>query len=199
MPPPHLFSTLSREMTKAEKRLWIAAAVIQTTIYLSLSLGDNVVRYLRNNNYLRAFVAVILLLSLVAMAVALKRARPPIQVYGVVLMMLAVYAVVLFYIPRPEEKLHIVQYGAVTGLIFEALRQRFGPGRNLVSVFAVALVLGCALGTLDEGIQYLLPDRVGEFSDALLNWEAAFLAAFSLLQVRWVTDRRQRDQTDETV
>lgn len=162
-----------------ERRFWIAAAVLQAAIFLSLSLGDNVVRFLRGNNLLRSTVLMALVGALVGVGVLLRRARVglPTMVIGAILAL--VYAILLVRIERPEERLHLVQYGSVTALVFAAVRARFLPRRRLGMAFLVAAVLGSALGWLDEGVQYLLPDRVYELRDVLLNVEAAVLAAVS--------------------
>ncbi len=162
-----------------ERRLWIAAAVLQSAILLSLSLGDNVVRFLRGNNLLRVTVLVVLIGALVGVGVLLRRARAgwPTMLVGFALV--AAYVLVLLRIERPEERLHLVQYGAITALVFAAVRARHLPEERLNLALVVAFVVGAALGWLDEGVQYLLPDRYYEFRDAMLNVTAAALASVS--------------------
>ena len=165
--------------TPTERRLWITAAILQSAILLSLSLGDNVVRFLRGNNLLRVSVLIVLLGALAAVAVLLRRARAgwPTLVVGLVLV--ATYGLVLLRIERPEERLHLVQYGAITALVFAAVRARYLPRERLNLALIVAFFVGASLGWLDEGVQYLLPDRFYELRDALLNVIAAALASVS--------------------
>lgn len=164
---------------RSERRLWITAAVLQAAILATLSLGDNVVRFLRSNNLLRVTVLVALVGALVGVGVLLRRARAGAPTVLIGIGLVAVYAVLLVRIDRPEERLHLVEYGAVTALVFAAVRARFLPRRRLGLAFVVALVVGSALGWLDEGVQYLLPDRVYELRDVALNVQAAALAAVS--------------------
>ncbi len=181
--------------TSTERRLWTTAAVLQTAIYLSLSLGDNVVRFLRDNGLLQPVVVIVLLACALAAGRLIQSANMGRRAWIVAGLMVGVYALVLANVHRPEEKLHIVEYGAITGLIFEALRHRNLPGGRLWVPFVVAALAGSVLGLLDEGIQFLLPDRVGEFSDAVLNFGAAVLAATSLLLLHWTSELSQESRS----
>lgn len=163
----------------SERRLWITAAVLQAAILVSLSLGDNVVRFLRGNNLLRLTVGLALAASVITLGVLLKRAAVPPRTILIGAGLVVFYGLALVRIERPEEKLHLVEYGAVTALVFAAVRTRYLPARRLGLALLVAFLIGSALGWLDEGVQYLLPDRVYEIRDVLLNVQAAGMAAAS--------------------
>lgn len=175
---------------RSERRLWITAALLQAAILATLSLGDNVVRFLRGHNLLRVTVLLALAGALVGVGVLLRRARAGLPTIAIGVALAVIYALLLVRIERPEERLHLVEYGAITALVFAAMWARFQPRRRLGLAFIVAVVVGSALGWLDEGVQYLLPDRVYELRDVMLNVEAAVLAASSSWLLFWSTEKR---------
>jgi hypothetical protein len=62
------------------------------------------------------------------------------------------------------ERLHFVEYGFLTLLFYRAWSTRRNLAAVLLPLMAVLIV-----GTLDEGIQWFVPVRVGEWRDVLLN------------------------------
>ena len=91
------------------------------------------------------------------------------------------------------ERFHLVEYGALTWLYYRAWHER-GDLRSLVFPALAAF----AVGIFDETLQWLVPARVGELHDVLLN--AVSIACglvFSLGLAplpggRWMPDRRGR-------
>ena len=61
----------------------------------------------------------------------------------------------------PEERFHFLEYGLL-GLLVHRAGSRGVP-------FLLLLLLTILAGAVDEAIQYLLPDRVGELRDVALN------------------------------
>ncbi len=77
-----------------------------------------------------------------------------------------VYALLLANLGRsPAERLHLAEYGLLSLLVFLALRIDMPRRRAYLWGWAIAAVLG----TIDEGIQWLLPSRVFELKDIGLN------------------------------
>jgi len=62
------------------------------------------------------------------------------------------------------ERLHFVEYGFLALLYHRVWRDRSGAAALLLAFLAVFMV-----GTLDEGVQWFVPIRVGEWRDVLLN------------------------------
>ncbi|MFC1631063.1 VanZ family protein [Candidatus Omnitrophota bacterium] len=71
----------------------------------------------------------------------------------------------------PIEKLHFIEYSLLSVLLFRALSHNL-KGRILY--LWTALISFC-LGWLDEGIQYILPNRVYEIKDVAANIVASIL------------------------
>ncbi|MCZ6508108.1 MAG: VanZ family protein, partial [Acidobacteria bacterium] len=84
----------------------------------------------------------------------------------------------------PEVKLHFVEYGVLGGLFYSALRS---GGARWVALPAVILT-GLA-GWLDEGIQYLLPNRWYDLQDVAINTVAGAIAIVTLVLLDWAQRR----------
>jgi hypothetical protein len=74
----------------------------------------------------------------------------------------------LFSTGQPEvdsvERVHFVEYGLVTLLFYRAWR----PIGDL-SIVVMPVLAGLIVGTLEEWLQWFIPNRVGEARDVLLN------------------------------
>lgn len=70
------------------------------------------------------------------------------------------------------EKIHFVQYGILSCLVFRALRNDIK--NRLIYLWASVIVFG--IGFLDEGIQYIIPNRVYDTHDVVVNGAAGVLA-----------------------
>jgi hypothetical protein len=91
------------------------------------------------------------------------------------------------------ERFHLVEYGALTWLFYRAWNER----GDMTSVVFPALA-AFTVGIFDEGLQWLVPARVGELHDVLLN--AVSIACGLIFSiglapvrlVRWWPDRPGR-------
>ena len=91
----------------------------------------------------------------------------------------------------PAEKLHLLEYGLLSWIIWWAWR----PGPNATSWAATGVwILNAAFGTADELIQHYTPGRVGEVRDVMINWESAALG-LGVLMVMARPWRRKRGST----
>ena len=82
------------------------------------------------------------------------------------LVLCGVYVYLLFYLSRsPAERFHLVEYGLLGFFTFRALRLDLPPGSAYFIAWGIAIVLGMG----DEGIQWVLPNRVFEWKDVGIN------------------------------
>ena len=72
---------------------------------------------------------------------------------------------------QPEEAVHFLEYGVLGVLLYRALR----TGIPDATVFVAAALVGIFVGTVDEIIQWLVPDRYWDYRDILLNGGASVL------------------------
>ena len=80
---------------------------------------------------------------------------------------------VLWWVPRGEERLHFLLFGALGYLGVSAL----GPWRSLAACMLLAVG--------DELLQALLPDRVGDLRDVAMNAGAAGIGFLLAVGARW--------------
>ncbi len=74
---------------------------------------------------------------------------------------------------RPEEAVHLLEYGILCWLIYRAIR----PAEPNAVVLLSAVLLGAIMGTVDEIIQWITPERVWDLRDVVLNAGACALGA----------------------
>lgn len=177
-----------------ERRLWQWAGGLVLAIYASLYSVRPMADWLRQQNLLRF---TILALFLAAAALVLRwclRRSPGRREVGILVLFVGLYLLVLWPIRVPEERFHLIQYGLLAGLVYAALLERQRPGdvmRWSASRAALAVLLAALAGWLDEGIQYLLPNRHFDWRDVGLNLLAGVLAVAALASL---TEARRADR-----
>lgn len=175
---------MTRFCTSRERNLWLAAAGLLVLIYSTLSVVRPITEALRDASLL--IPALILVFgTCVAWGLRGLRRRRPGRIETATLAGIALtYGLLLLWLRTPEEAMHFVEYGAVAVLFYEALAERrrsatrtgTTPWLPVRIPAAGALVLTIAAGWLDEGIQYLLPERYYDLRDVALNAAAGALA-----------------------
>ena len=164
-------------MTAREKSLWLRAAALVVLIYSTLYLVRWPIEFLRERNLLRVGVALIFVLALAWLAAAIRRRRPGRREIAVLALIALPFAWFLWLMGRPEERLHLLEYGLLGGLVYAALLERTGhrqtDGHSVRPValwvpIAAIVITGLA-GWLDEGIQHLLPNRYYDIRDVAYN------------------------------
>lgn len=149
--------------------LWTAA------IYSTLYVARPATEFLRERNLLRLAVwAVIALLGVAVLAWTARR-RLPAASLGVLAAGAVVFVGGVLTVSPAEVKLHFVQYGVLGGLLWGAWHER---GSRWAPLWA--LVVTAAAGWVDEGIQYLLPNRYYDLLDVALNAFAGAIAIGTL-------------------
>ena len=83
-----------------------------------------------------------------------------------------VYAWGLSRLELPIERIHFIEYGLLGLLVFRALRHNIKD----TSLYLWSGIIVFCLGFLDEGIQYVLPNRVYQISDVVVNGAAGILS-----------------------
>lgn len=177
----------SRASRRGTERAAIAAAAWTAIIFAFIPLVRPIQRAL-----LRAVdpgwitVAVLLAVGL-ALAAAIERLRRrprPVRAFDVAwLVAIAALAAWCAWAlrGRPEEAIHLLQFGLLAGLLYRAMR----PAEPDVAILVAAVLLGSLVGTVDEIIQWIVPARFWDLRDVAVNAGACVLAAAAL----WRLDR----------
>ena len=174
-----------------ERVLWLWTLVTVIAIYSTLGVARVGVEYLRERNLLRLTVAAILLAGAAVIAARLVHRRPGPRELAVAFGFAVIYSVAVLRMERAEERLHLLQYGLVAGLIYAALEERRRNGRRPAAPsWLLAIVVTAALGWLDEGIQAVLPSRVYDLRDVAFNAAAGVLAVGAMVSL---AGARRRD------
>ncbi len=87
---------------------------------------------------------------------------------------IVIFSVIFTILPRIEiiaERIHIIEYIILSAIIYHALKKEQGRGQLYFKI----LIIGFFVGLLDEGIQYILPNRFFDSRDILLNAVAVVL------------------------
>lgn len=124
---------------------------------------------------LLAAVFALVLLALLVLAVRRIRDRRALRFGGLALVLVLLWAQATGF-TRPDlaaaiaaqvnvaERFHIVAYGLLAILYYRAFAAAGGLAAAAAAILAAVLV-----GTADEGLQWLVPRRVGELRDVLMN------------------------------
>lgn len=89
---------------------------------------------------------------------------------------------------EPEEAVHLVEYGLLGVLLYRALRHHV----NDAAVLLIGAVIGATVGTVDELVQWLTPERYFDYRDVNLNLGASVLVQAGLWLVAGVDEGRRR-------
>ncbi len=170
-------STPTRLFTsRRERRLWLCALAVVVAIYSTLGLAGSLADVLRERDLLPAAVFVLMLVTVGAIVGSGLKTRPGRREVWVALGLMAVYGMLLVRMGGSmEERTHLFEYGIVSVLIYQALRERSENGRRVPVPALLALVATSLLGWIDEGIQAVLPDRSYDNFDVLSNVVAAVI------------------------
>lgn len=90
------------------------------------------------------------------------------------------YGLLVYWADFPTSRMHALLYGVLALLVIEALRGAMAYPR--LHLATLALVMGAAM--VDEGIQWLLPNRSGTLLEVLHNWGSAALAVAAVLLLK---------------
>jgi hypothetical protein len=155
------------------RRLLLALAVSATVILSSPFIRDirDWIRATFPGQYATVVATAVAVAIAVALLVAVVRIRDRrAQRYGAILLALALGTAYAIWNAQgiaevdAVERVHFVEYGLVTLLFYRVWRPR-----GDASMFALPILAGIAVGTLEEWLQWFIPGRVGDMRDVFLN------------------------------
>ena len=171
--------------SKRERRLWLWTLAVMVAIYLTLGLARTLSDELRNRDLFAAlWVLGLVLIGVTVLTLAVK-APPGAAEVGVWLGVAAAYLLVLTRMASEVERSHLIEYGLVAVLVYEALKERASNGRKVPVPALVAIVITALAGTFDESIQVFIPSRVFDPVDIGFNALAAVMAIGASLALTW--------------
>lgn len=181
--------------SRRERRLWLWTLAVVAAIYSTLGLAGTLAEALREYQLLDASILVLFAMFLLgATILALGiRVRPRGVEIAVLLGITFVYLLLFLRTSvSPAERTHLMEYGVLGVFIHEALSERASQGRRVPLPPVIAVLVTAALGVVDEGIQWLLPNRVFDPIDMLFNLLAGATSVAAVVVLAWARRRTLR-------
>ena len=180
--------------SRRERRLWLWTLAVVAAIYATLGLTGTLAEALRENGLLNAAVFFLLGMFLVGATIVTQgiKIRPGGTELAVALGVAAAYLMVFTRMAILEERTHLIEFGVLGVFIHEALTERASQGRRVPIPPVLAVLATAALGVIDEGIQWLLPNRVFDPQDILFNLLAGTMSVAAVVSLAWARRRTSR-------
>lgn len=172
-----------------ERRLWVSVAIVVILIYSTLGFARVLAAELRGRDLISTAFWLALWLVLGAIAILGLKKRPGWLAVGAFLGIAGVYIMVMARMGSPEERTHLVEYGIVAILIYEALKERIAGGKAVAKPALVATAATALTGTIDEVIQMFHPQRVFDVRDIGFNIGAGVMAVTASLLLTWTRNK----------
>jgi len=177
-----------------ERRLWGWTLLVVAAIYATLGLATSLAGLLRDSGVLTPLFVLAMLLIGAAVVTRGLTWRPGGLEIAVALGVAAVYGLVFVRMALETERSHLIEYGVVALLIYEALTERASQSRRVPLPAVLAFLAAVAIGAADEGIQWFVPIRVFDPLDILFNALAAFMAVAGSVALAWARRRTWRSR-----
>ena len=177
-----------------EHRLWVAVAVAVTLLLAALYPLQFALDSLRARNLLRWTIAALFVASAVPVIYSVARRRAPFRAWLVLAATGAVYLALALAMEVPQERLHLVEYGALALLVRAAVAESVAVRAlrdRVTSVDVWTLGAVTAVGWLDEAVQGILPNRIYDLRDVAFNALAAGLALTAAAALRAAMNGRR--------
>jgi len=179
---------MPRFRSPLELRLWLLAACVVAGIYASAYSVQLVLDELRERSLLTSTIWGVLIVAGAGALAVVARGRPSPWELALLVAAAGAYVLLLRHLTIIQERIHLLEYGAVGGLAYAALCERWGVEDAAAAArprwqrwpAAWAVLLGGAAGWGDELVQALLPNRHYDIRDVVTNAEAAALLVLVL-------------------
>ena len=187
-------ASMSWFSSRRERRLWVWTLLVVAAIYSTLGLATAWAGLLQDSGLLTVFFVGAMLLIGAAVVTRGLQVRPGGLEVAVALGVAAVYGLVFVRMALETERSHLIEYGVVALLIYEALSERASQGRRVPAPAVLAFLLAVLVGVVDEGIQWFVPVRVFDPLDMVFNALAAVMAVAASAALAWARRRSGRSR-----
>lgn len=171
--------------SQRERRLWLLLFAVVAAIFSTLATASSLTGLLRQQGLLELSFAVGAAFVGIMILVHALKSRPDRARLVAILGVIAVYLLVFVRMANPAERTHLIEYGVVAILAYEALSERARNGRRVFVPPLLAIFLASLIGVADEVIQSTVPSRVFDPRDILFNVLASVLAISSSAALSW--------------
>jgi len=179
--------------SKQERRLWLWVLIVQTAIFATLGLAGKLASRLGPNDLALFSAATLVILAVLVAASIWAGSRPSRRELGMAVGIVAAYAMAFIRMGfSPAERTHLFEYGIVAALIHQALLVRACHGRRVPTPALLAVAFASLLGTIDEGLQFFIPNRVFDPRDVMFNAFAASMAVATSKALSWARKKKHK-------
>lgn len=170
-----------------EKSLWILAGVVLAAILTTLVFGGQLLELTENKRWIEQStfnLFLVLVISLLLSGWKSKKQRIEFWIYG------GAAAVIGMALLRMDltvaERSHMFEYGLLSILIYEALKERVRNGNPIKLPAVSAFAIVGLIGLIDELVQLFIPYRVFDWVDIGFNFFASAFGILLSLGVSWL-------------
>ncbi len=175
-----------------ERRLWLWCLVVLVAIFSTLWLAGTIAQWLDRWVIDNSFFACWLLLMIAIVASGLKSKPGHVEMW-VILGTTAVYGMLFFrMVITPAERTHLFEYGLVGVFVYHALKERKKNDGRVPLPALMAILITALLGTIDESIQALIPNRIFDPIDIAFNAIAGLMSVLASMAIGWAQQKRSK-------
>jgi len=157
-------------------RYWLYVLGLVSLIYSTLYIVRPICTFLKATTpfplLINTLCIILMILLVSGIGIKIRITKP--SSYLILSMVLLAYIYGLVILQYPEEKIHFIEYGFLAYLTFRAIRIDIDKPVAYGYTFLIVSILGW----IDEGIQYLLPNRYYQIEDVILNSVSGALGLF---------------------
>ena len=176
-----------------ERRMWIWALAVIAVIFGSLGFAGKLAARLQEFGLVESVSIILFLAGMILVAATVisqgLATRPSGLTIVIAFGVVAVFVLLFLRTAVLVERTHLIEYGVLGTFVYAALAERLSPRRPVRTAWLLALTITTAIGTLDEAVQFVIPDRVFDPVDILFNFLAGSVAITGCVGLGWA-DRR---------
>ncbi len=175
-----------------EKWYWFWIILVYITILSTLFIGQPLANELRDQNVQAIFFLLGMVLVATAVVIHGLLTKPSKVEYAILFGIIAVYIMFFFRLGAPERS-HLIEYSVLAILLHKAFKERFKSENKIFKPAFFSLLVGIAMGALDESIQLLIPHRYFDPQDIIFNCLAVTMAIGTILLLQWLHRRLKKN------
>ena len=160
-------------MSKAALRIkwWAITALYVVFIYATLNIAPGVWDRVNDllggrNDFILYIVYAAAALVLFYYVIVIKKEKNILK-YVALILFIAAYVMILKYAQHAREKIHMIEYGLLGIMLYNALK--IDLGRFDIKLYLLGAFICALVGYVDELIQGVLPNRVFDRRDIFMN------------------------------
>jgi len=173
-------------MNKAHKRItwWlitgIYVAIIYATLGYALPIWNSINAFFGGKGVVVLYVLYGIVAIVALFYILFLKKERSIPKFLLFLFFIGAFLIMFKFEKNPGEKIHMIQYGVLGIFLYNALKIDFNRFDKRLYIFGS--LISMILGSIDEVIQGVLPNRVFTWHDVFINGLSAIIA---LLLIRF--------------